>query len=122
MKKSQGFTLIEVIVAIFIFSLLSISFLLCLKFSIDAHTVSVKRYKLVLQGESALEDVIDDMKNYDASEITPPMISSIAHRYSDDHGDYYVSIKQTTHDNLYIGEIIFRESRYERLCTQIHLP
>lgn len=122
MKKEQGFTLIEVIVSMFIFFLLSISFLWCLKFSLNVHSISTKRYKIVLQGEKALENVIDNMKNYDPYEITPAKISSIAHRYSDDRGEYYVSIEQTVHENLYIGEVIFTESRYERLCTQIYIP
>jgi len=122
MKKIQGFTFIEVIIAMFIFSLLSIAFLWCTKFSMDVHTVSVKRYELCTQGEIALENVVDNMKGFDAGEITPVVISNIAHEYSDDNGDYYVSIKETPHDNLYIGEVIFRESRYERLCTQIYIP
>lgn len=120
--KKKGFTLIEVIVALCIFSLLSLAFLSNLKFSIEAHKISVQRHELVVEGETALEMVIDEMKSYKSSEMTSAVLTEIAQKNSSKREEFEVNIMQTTSDNLYIGEIIFRESRYEKLCTKIYIP
>ncbi|MPW25125.1 prepilin-type N-terminal cleavage/methylation domain-containing protein [Alkalibaculum sp. M08DMB] len=122
MNKHRAFTLLEVVVSVFIFSILSISMFISLKFALDAHSISVERYRLVQNGQGTLENVIDEMKSYDdISEITPEIIWDISTKYKDDSGDYYVSITQISHDNLYIIKIIYKESRYESLCTQIYI-
>lgn len=122
LAKNDGFTLVEVFVVVGVLWILTVGFLGCLHFTLKSLTTSVNHLDLISKGQHALEEVVVELKSYKGKEITGEIIEEICSKHSDPLGDFTVSIRVGLQDRMYTGEIIFKESRYNKLWTRIYIP
>lgn len=122
MKGQDAFTLIEVLVSIFIFSLLCFSFLATSQFIYKSHTISKGQFEVLTKAENSLEKIKSAMDESSREELNAEVISSIVEDAKDPENHYTIKLEETDKRGLYEVEIIFEESRYEKLWTQIYVP
>lgn len=122
MRKEDGFTLIEVIVSICVFSVLCFSFLTALQFAYKSYNTSKEQFEVLTKAENSLEKIKSTIKECSREDLNPEMIFSIIEKAEDPDKNYIIQLGQTNRQGLYNVEITFKESRYERLWTQIYLP
>lgn len=122
MKRQDAFTLIEVIVCICVFSVFCFSFLTASQFAYKSYSISKNRYEVLTKAENSLEKIKSAMNECDREELSVEMVSSIVENAKDSEGDYIIDLQETTRRGLYKVQIIFEESRYKKLWTQIYVP
>lgn len=122
MREEDGFTLIEVIVSICVFSIFCLSFLAASEFAYKSYSISKEQFEVLTKAENSLEKIKSAINECNREELSIEMISSIVENAKDFEGDYAIDLQETNKKGLYKVEIIFEESRYEKLWTQIYIP
>ena len=122
MKRQDAFTLIEVIVSICVFSVFCFSFLTVSQFAYKSYSISKNQFEVLTKAENSLEKIKYAMNECNREELSVEMISSILENAKDSEGDYIIDLQETTRRGLYKVQIIFEESRYKKLWTQIYVP
>lgn len=117
-KKSRGFTIIEVVIALFIFIIISTAVIGCLKFALDIHHFSRERYIQIVNAQEVIDDIIIELKTIDKEQINKYELDKIIQKYSNISNNYVLEIQGDTND-LYEIKILFSEKKFEDICTQV---
>ena len=97
-------------------------FLTVSDFAYKSYTISKDQFEVLTKAENSLDKIKSAVNKCNQEELSVEMILSIVENAKDPKGHYRIDLQETSKQGLYTIEIIFEESRYEKLWTQIYLP
>lgn len=120
--KNRAFTLIEVVISLMIFTLMSIALLQALSLSINMYSKGSEDYHQVLKGENLIYKIIEELHEFRDDEPESAELEGICNKYKDEEGNYSISISKGRYDNVYIIEINYKDNEKNNICTMIKCP
>ncbi|MFZ7133851.1 MAG: PulJ/GspJ family protein [Eubacteriales bacterium] len=116
---NKAFTLVEVVISLCIFCMLSIALGETLNLSMKLHQKGRIEYDTYIQGERILKEIARDIAFLKREDITPEYLQQLCIDYMDKDERYTVTIEEGKYNDLYCVEIHYIGSEYEKLCTLV---
>lgn len=111
-----GFTLIEVIISLCIFTILSLGFIQMLNISLRIHQINGERCQITLEESAIINDISKIIKSMGEGELTQELLDEIS---IGREGEYLISIKKWKYDDLFLIEVKSIEDTDEVLWALI---
>jgi prepilin-type N-terminal cleavage/methylation domain-containing protein len=114
--QNKGFTLLEVLLALGISSIIILSFLSILDFSIDACALGDEKDELILNGRYAIEYIKDDIKSADKI-ISSDKIAGLKTKFPTNIG-FVIMIDEENGNYRYITYHLSKNKLVRMACTR----